>query len=127
NNVCIVGSVGNGGPSDYLTMKFSSSGEELWSSRYNSGLGSSGNDDAGRDIAIDGDGNIYVTGLSYFDNGYQFSTVKYRPNGHRDWATTTALPSNTGTSLASVQVDGSGNVYVSGSAGPGGSRDYYTV
>jgi len=126
NNVCIVGSVGNSGTADYLTTKFSSSGEELWSSRYNSGLGNSGNDDAARDIAIDGEGNIYVTGLSY-DSGYQFSTVKYRPNGHRDWATTTTLPGNTGTSLSSVQVDGAGNVYVSGSAGPAGTKDYYTV
>jgi uncharacterized delta-60 repeat protein len=125
NNICLVATVVNIGAPDYLTMKFNSSGEPLWSSRYNS---PSGNEDSARAIAVDGGGNIYVTGLSYPEgNRYQFTTIKYRPNGHREWITSTTQPDNSGTSAGAVEVDTSGNVYVSGSVGLVGTKDYYAV
>ena len=50
----------------------------LWESRFtSSGL----EEDAGKEIAIDASGNVYVTGTSYTDatNGYDIVTIKYDP------------------------------------------------
>lgn len=124
DNFCVVTSVNQWGNADYLTIKFGPGGEELWASRFNSQLGY---EDQARAIAVDGAGNIYVTGLSYLSgNQYQFATVKYRPNGHREWVAMTT-DTSTGGSEAIVQVDGAGHVYVSGSIGQVGTKDYYTI
>jgi uncharacterized delta-60 repeat protein len=124
-NFCVLASINNWGSPDFLTLKFSPAGQELWASRFNS-LWSY--EDQARSIAVDGDDNIYVTGLAYLGgNNYQFATVKYRPNGHREWVTVTSDPANTGVSAAVVKVDNAGHVYVSGSAGLLGTKDYLTI
>lgn len=110
---------------DYLVWKVSASGESLWTSRYNS---PSGYQDVVGGMALDAEGNIYVTGTSYTSgNQYQFATIKLRPNGQRVWETTTAHSDNFGMSLSGVHVDGAGHVYVGGSVGPVGTKDYVTI
>src|SRR5688572_21883614 len=110
---------------DYLVWKVSASGESLWTSRYNS---PSGYQDVVGGMALDAEGNIYVTGTSYTSgNQYQFTTIKLRPNGQREWEATTAHSDNFGMSLSGVQVDAAGHVYVGGSVGPVGTKDYVTI
>ena len=71
---------------DFLTLKYDLNGTLLWEARYNG----PGNDvDRARAIAVDGQGNVYVTGES--DNGKgnnttrlagtDFATIKYGPDG----------------------------------------------
>jgi uncharacterized delta-60 repeat protein len=124
-NFVVAVKAGTGGYQDYLVWKISPSGEPLWSSRYNSP--SSYHDVLGG-MTLDAQGNIYVTGTAYQSgNQYQLATIKLRPNGQREWETTTAHGNNFGMSLSGVQVDAAGHVYVGGSTGPVGTKDYVTI
>ncbi len=60
---------------DYVTVKYDSSGNELWVKRYNE----PGNfQDRGRSIAVDDSHNVYVTGWSYGSGtNYDYATIKY--------------------------------------------------
>src|SRR5882672_4559415 len=62
-NVYVTGkSAGNGTNYDYATVKYNSSGTLLWAARYD---GPAGNGmDVAKSIAVDGAGNVYVTGGS---------------------------------------------------------------
>jgi hypothetical protein len=57
---------------DYLTIAYSSDGVPLWTNRYN---GPTNGYDQAFAMAVDGSGNIYVTGYSQGD----CTTVKYAP------------------------------------------------
>jgi len=66
-NVYVTGQSGiDGSYMDYDTVKYNSDGKQLWAARYH-GPGT-GFDDASA-IAIDGEGNVYVTGQSAGSNG----------------------------------------------------------
>src|SRR5205823_9539481 len=81
-------------------------------------------------LALDTAGNAYVTGRSWStNNSYDFATVKYDPNGNQLWATrfgsTNGIPDND--APFALGVDGAGDVYVTGSAGPASSSDFATI
>ncbi|MCK4307691.1 SBBP repeat-containing protein [candidate division WOR-3 bacterium] len=98
----------------------------LWVARYN-GLGN-GNDYATA-IAIDGEGNIYVTGYSMnSDSNYDYATIKYNTSGDTLWVRRYNGPGNDDDEPSGIALDDSGNVYVTGgSHGSGTDYDYATV
>jgi hypothetical protein len=60
---------------EYTTVKYSSSGDLVWTQRYQ-GPGAGHN--AATDLALDGLGNVYVTGSSQgVSTGYDFATIRY--------------------------------------------------
>src|SRR6266498_1812184 len=125
-NVYVTGqSLGLGTNFDYATVKYDSTGQELWVARYN-GPGN-GEDDAVA-IAVDSSGNVYVTGQSLgLGTGlFDYATIKYDSAGQEQWVARYSLPAS---DLAvAIAVDGSGNVYVTGrSTGLGTFPDYATV
>jgi Beta-propeller repeat len=124
-NLYVTGqSLGLGTGYDYATVKYDSAGQELWVARYN-GPGN-GEDDAVA-IAVDGSGNVYVTGVSLgLGTGYDYATIKYDSAGQEQWVVRYSLPAS---DLArAIAVDGSGNVYVTGrSTGLGTLFDYATI
>ncbi len=75
-NIYVTGqSIADGDWNDYMTIMYDTYGSELWVERYN-GPGNM-NDEASA-IAVDNQGNIYITGKSYGDGSdYDFSTIKY--------------------------------------------------
>ena len=110
---------------DYLTIKYSASGDTLWTRRYN-GTGN-GNDEAYA-VAVDDSGNVYVTGYSDRDNtaalNQDYATVKYAADGTLRWVTRYNGPGNMGDVAYALAVDDSGNVYVTGRSWGGSSTGF---
>jgi hypothetical protein len=128
-NVYVTGfSVGSGTYADYATVKYDPSGTELWVQRYN---GPGNYTDKATDLALDGSGNVYVTGWSiqsgsgsYFD----MATLKYTPEGTLLWEKRYNGPANISDGGNAIDLDNSGNVYVTGYCDQGsGSGDYVTI
>jgi Beta-propeller repeat len=115
--------------SDVFVVKYNASGVVQWA------VNSGGTDaELGTDIAVDGSGNVYITGyfssatavfgptasapfsISLTNNssgGHEVFVVKYNTNGQVQWAVKGGGTNNDqGDGIA---VDGSGNVYVTGS------------
>ena len=101
---------------DYCTIKYSPDGTELWVARYN---GSVNNWDRSHDLAVDNDGNVYVTGFSVHivdpvrSSGEDFVTFKYDTDGQKIWQANYDWNISTDQALA-MTIDGAGNVYVTG-------------
>jgi len=95
----------------YSTIKYSPKGRKLWVKKYKS-PGSWGT--IAKSMAVDRQGNVYVTGYSYYIDGqseqYAYATLKYDTHGTLLWE---SLQSIVGEPVA-VAVDGQGNVYVTG-------------
>lgn len=100
--------------SDYATVKYSASGQMLWSARYN-GPGSLTDTPVG--IAADDSGNVYVTGTSVGDNQveYDYATIKYSSTGVRRWVKRYDGDALNGQDVPySIVIDNSRNIYVTG-------------
>ena len=63
---------------DYLTVAYSNAGSLLWSNRFN---GPANDNDFATALAVDGSGNVIVTGYSWTSGGgysyYDYATIKY--------------------------------------------------
>jgi len=119
-------SVDSGTGNDYATIKYDTNGNQLWVARYN-GPGNGG--DMAYAIAVDGSGNIYVTGQSSDSGtGNDYATIKYDSDGNELWVRRYNGPGNSSDGAYAIAVDGSSNIYVTGySSGSGTSTDYATI
>jgi hypothetical protein len=70
-------------------------------------------------MALDGAGNIYVTGFSQnaTNGNLDYATIKYAPNGNQVWATRYVATNTSTAKPASLVLDWSTNVIVSGTSG----------
>jgi hypothetical protein len=120
------GSYGSGTNSDFTTIKYYPDGDTAWVRRYN---GPTDSTDYARDVVLDGSGNVYVTGLSY-GNGTDrdFATVKYDQSGNELWVRRYNGPVDSTDAARAMALDGSGDIYVTGSSyGSGTSFDWTTI
>ena len=127
-NVYVTGdSWGSGTNRDYATVKYNASGVQQWVARYD---GPASGDDGARALAVDGSGNVYVTGYSSGSGTwFDYATVKYDASGAEQWVARYDGPASSEDQAWALAVDGSGNVYVTGYS-PGSlstSDDYATV
>jgi hypothetical protein len=112
---------------DYATIKYSTAGVQQWAQRYH---GMAIYDDEPTGIALDGSGNVYVTGKSGIDPlfRYQFATVKYTPNGTQEWVKTYIGQANLSAYANAVVVDHQNNIYVTGlDYGADTTAEYVTI
>lgn len=121
-------SEGNGAEFDYVTIKYSTNGTELWAERYNNSV--NGNDEA-VGVVVDAAGNVYVTGRSQGSGtGYDYVTIKYDSTGNLAWdGDVRRYDGGYGADEATgIAIDSLGNVYVTGkSQGSGTGSDYHTI
>lgn len=126
-NVYVTGhSTGIGTLYDYTTIKYNSSGTQQWVQRYN---GPSDSNDIANCIAVDGSGNVYVTGSSMGSGtSTDYAIVKYNSSGTQQWVQRYNGPGNKSDASFSLALDNSGSVYVTGySTGIGTNLDYATI
>jgi uncharacterized delta-60 repeat protein len=115
---------------DYATIKYSSSGHQLWVARY---AGPSGwpysTYDTATAIAVDTSGYVYVTGYSNGgDTSLDYATIKYDSNGNEQWLARYNGLGNENDYAQAIALDSSGNVYVTGYSDNGITKqDYATV
>jgi hypothetical protein len=128
-NVIVTGrSVGTGSADPhYATIKYSSASTALWTNRYE---GPVSGWDQPTALAVDGSGNVYVTGFSrtaFFSDDFDYATIKYSSAGVPLWTNRHVGPANLDQAEA-LAVDSSGNVFVTGySVGSGTGPDYATI
>uniref|UniRef100_A0A832LJZ3 T9SS type A sorting domain-containing protein n=1 Tax=Ignavibacterium album TaxID=591197 RepID=A0A832LJZ3_9BACT len=100
-----------------VTIKYNNDGDSLWTYSYN-GFDNSG--DFAKDIALDSQGNVFITGTEDYywsPTGTDYIIIKCNPSGDTLW---TAKYDGTGTGfydddyVRAIAVDNSGNVYVTG-------------
>jgi hypothetical protein len=110
--------------SDYATIKYSNSGAQQWVARYNA----ANSVDVANDIAVDGQGNVYVTGESRGPvTEDDFATVKYNSSGVEQCVARYIGPGNTFDLAAALAIDGAGNIYVTGRSNQLGGSTITTV
>lgn len=120
-NIYVAGQSKNEGYFDMVIWKYKSNGALDTNFGvdgivvHNNAAGGDGND-YGYALALDSDGNIYVTGRSH--NGYNFDTViwKYNSSGSLDTSFDNdgLLVYPSGGAGEAIAVDSEGNIYVSG-------------
>jgi hypothetical protein len=126
-NVYVTGaSWGSFSDYDYATIKYDSAGQEQWVARYN---GPGDGIDAAHAIAVDGSGNVYVTGWSEGSgSNFDYATIKYDASGEQQWVARYNGPGNDLDQANGIAIDGSGNVYVIGfswGSGTGGGLRHH--
>jgi hypothetical protein len=115
------GSVAGAGGKDIIVAQYSSTGGHVWSRR----VGGSGND-VGRDIAVDGSGNVVVTG-NFASSSVNFGSgtlsnaggadiflVKYSSQGASLWSRQFGSSLSLSEAAYAVSTDGGGNVLLTG-------------
>ena len=116
DNLLVTGySVGVGTGFDFLTVKYGSTGNVIWSRRFN---GPGNGDDFASGMAIDTAGYIYVAGESYTGSatGLDLALLKYSPAGQILWQRTYGAPGNGPEKALAIALDSSGNIYVTGTS-----------
>ncbi|TKJ41076.1 hypothetical protein CEE37_05260 [candidate division LCP-89 bacterium B3_LCP] len=113
--------------SDCATMKYNSAGELLWVEVF---IGFENGTDWGSAIAVDDNGNVYVTGGcdSYPGLDGKCFTVKYDSLGIQQWLVTYDDAGNLTDKGTDIALDDVGNVYITGTtSGASTSQDYLTI
>lgn len=119
-------STGSGTGYDFATIKYNSSGSQVWVRTYN---GTGNGNDFVRDLVLDGSANVYIAGGSIeTSNYYDYSTIKYNTGGTQQWISHYNGPDDSADSATDLCLDQSGNVYVTGeSEGVTSDFDFATI
>jgi hypothetical protein len=95
---------------DVVTIKYDANGVQQWSQRYNRG----GQNDAGNSVALDGAGNVFVTGYATTNGNRDCVTIKYTNDGVFQWLQLYNGTANGADEANSIAIDAAGNAIISG-------------
>lgn len=109
-----------------VTLTVSTAIRQVWETGYG-GPGTS--NDFASALVVDDAGNVYITGGSHgYDEGTDYTTIKYNANGGQVWMVRYSYFSNSFDAPVALAVDTLGNVYVTGrSMSPDAGYDYATI
>jgi uncharacterized delta-60 repeat protein len=125
-NVYVAGvTAGESSNDDYGIIKYSSDGNEVWSTQFDGITGT----DWATSIAVDNQGQTYVTGVSqHYDDYIDYYTLKLDSAGSQSWGIRWGVSGNGDSWASDIVVDDSLNVTVTGlSYGGLFGFDYVTV
>jgi len=132
-NVYVVGRCSEvmefGNEYDYATVAYTSSGVPIWTNRFG-GNGPGSTDDEARAVAVDTNGNIYVTGSSMLSSNTRsdFVTIAYSSIGLPLWTNLYNGPADGEDSAEAIAVGVDNKIFVTGrSEGIGTGFDYVTI
>ena len=113
-------------PSDYVTIRYNSDGDTVWTRRYN---GTGDDDDIPEEIAVDRFGNVNVTGESWGGAGprVDYLTIQYDSLGNENWIQRYDGPATEIDRPSAIAVDDDGNVYVTGKSRGTVDDDYVSI
>jgi hypothetical protein len=115
----------SGPNSDYATIKYRPDADTAWVRRYD---GPAFYNDRAYALAVDDLGNVYVTGASHSREAFEdYATIKYLANGDAAWVRRYDGPAYLRDEAFSIDVDGSGDVCVTGWSWNGTDYDYATI
>jgi hypothetical protein len=101
-------SPGTNSNNDIVTIKYDPNGNQVWLQRYN---GPGNGNDAGNAIAVDNNGNVYVTGYDTTTaGGTEMVTIKYSPVTLQRRADGTVLLQAQGSPGESFDIQASSNL-----------------
>ena len=110
---------------DYLTIKYSSTGNTEWVERYD---GPAGYNDYTTGLVVDNDDNVYVSGTSQDEEFWsgRIRTIKYNSSGVQQWVQT--YTNGIAEQTTAIGIDNLGNIIVTGSSfAYTTGRDYVTI
>ncbi|MCY7361977.1 MAG: hypothetical protein LH629_07930, partial [Ignavibacteria bacterium] len=113
-NYIVAGSSENSVDYDYIVLKYNTSGNLLWSRRYNSPVNRK---DYLTDMVLDDSGNVYVTGESYVETtggDLDWITIKYKPNGDTAWIRSFEWTGEGPDEPFGMALDNMNNIYITG-------------
>jgi hypothetical protein len=125
-NVFVTGYSWNGSSGEYATLAYSNAGVPLWTNRYNGPA----NRDVPPAIAVDYNGNVFVTGSSYNGSNYDYATIAFSNSGAPLWTNHYDGPGNSADGARAIALDSSGHVFVTGRSNSGSdysTADYATI
>ncbi len=101
---------------DIITIKYNAStGDTVWIKKYS---GSGNYFDSGNAIALDDQGNIYVTGFEYASaSGNDIITIKYDQDGNQKWIQKNNLPGED--KAKAISIGKNKDVYLAGQSSTG--------
>ena len=111
---------------DFTTIKYDSSGKQLWKATYN---GPGNDDDIAKYITVSASGDIFVSGYSVGSgSSHDYAVIKCDSDGRQQWVARYNGPGNGQDETSAIITDEAGNVYVTGySKGTGTELDYCTI
>ncbi len=99
--------------SDYVTVKYDSTGIQQWIGDYHGPV----DWDMPKDVATDTTGDVYVTGSSVgVASSEDYLTIRYSPDGETLWTRRYSGPADGDDEARALVVDALGNVFVTGHA-----------
>ena len=125
-NIYVTGGAANANSDyDFRTLKLTPTLNIVWSKTYHS---SGSANDVASGLAVDDQGNVYVTGYSETDNnGTDFTTLKYDSSGQQLWVRTYDGKDHAADTAKAIILDANQNPVITGVSTQLGNRDFYTL
>ena len=101
---------------DYVTIKYDTLGDTLWSRTYAGSANDPSYPDFSVGVAVDSVGSVYATGMTgELATSYDATTIKYAPDGTRLWVNT--MDNGRGTNDQAYRIHlAAGGVYIGGTS-----------
>ena len=107
---------------DFVTIKYSPTGTQLWAVEYNT-IDTSYSADKATTIAVDDSLNVYVAGSTLVNGGnYDWVIIKYDSSGNQVWLRTYNGQANNTDVVYAMKLDNIGNIYLTGKSYNSGSN-----